>query len=70
MLDYLYRCAVNYQEIHNLKPNLVYLNNTHLQCVIKQLSTQHELRIRFNGIDLKIVLSPSLSHPSFSSTSS
>ena len=65
MLDYLYDSAVNYQKRHVLKPNLVYLNNNHFQSLQKQLKTHHQLADLFYEFDFKIVLSPSLTHPSF-----
>lgn len=64
MLDYLYDSAVNYQKLHGLKPNLVYLNNNHFQSLQFQLKAQHQLADLFNEFDLKIVLSPSMPHPS------
>ena len=65
MLDYLYNSAVNYQKLHGLKPNLVYLNNRHFQTLQNQLETHHQLADLFKQFDLKIVLSPSQTHPSF-----
>lgn len=65
MLDYLFESVVRYQNIHGLKPNLVYLNHQHLQCVLQQLETRDELSGWFHGLNIKIILSPSLGHPSF-----
>ena len=65
MLDYLYDSAVKYQILHGLKPNLVYLNNIHFQSLQYQLENQHQAANLFGEFDLKIVLSPTLTHPSF-----
>lgn len=65
MLDYLCDSAAKYQKFHGLKPNLVYLNNNHFRSLKYQLENQHKLTDLFNEFDLKIVLSPSMTHPSF-----
>ncbi|WP_455196309.1 hypothetical protein [Kaarinaea lacus] len=63
MLDYLYNSALQYQQLHGLKPNLVYLNNAHMQTLQKQLENQDQLALLFSALDLKVALSPSLPHP-------
>jgi len=65
MLDYLCDSVAKYQKLHGLKPNLVYLNNNHFQSLQHQLETHHQLANLFNEFDLTIVLSSSLTHPSF-----
>lgn len=65
MLDYLYNSALQYQQLHGLKPNLVYLNNAHMQTLQKQLENQDQLALLFSALDLKVALSPSLPHPCF-----
>jgi len=65
MLDYLYHSAVKHQNLHDLKPNLVYLNNKHFQSLQHQLKNRRQMADLFSEFDLKIVLSPSLTHPSF-----
>jgi hypothetical protein len=67
MLDYLYHSAINYQKQHGIMPNLIYLNGQHLQSVQIQLQKHHELANLLNTFKIKIVLSPTLSHPSFAS---
>lgn len=62
MLDYLYNSALQYQQLHGLKPNLVYLNNAHMQTLQKQLENQDQLALLFSALDLKVALSPSLPH--------
>lgn len=65
MLDYFYNSALQYQQLHGLKPNLVYLNNAHMQTLQKQLENQDQLALLFSALDLKVALSPSLPHPCF-----
>jgi len=65
MLDYLYQAALRYQELHGQIPNLLYLNNTHLRSLQLQLNTHHSLARLFGEWNLKVALSPNLSHPSF-----
>lgn len=65
MLDYLYNSALQYQQLHGLKPNLVYLNNAHMQTLQKQLENPDQLALLFSALDLKVALSPSLPHPCF-----
>ena len=65
MLDYLYHSALRYQELHGQTPNLLYLNNAHLRSLQIQLESQNPLARLFGEWDLKIALSPGLSHPSF-----
>ena len=40
MLDYLYNSALQYQQLHGLKPNLVYLNTVHMQTLQQQLESK------------------------------
>ncbi|WP_455223265.1 hypothetical protein [Kaarinaea lacus] len=65
MLDYLYYSAMRYQELHGKAPNLLYLNHAHLKSLQMQLESQNPLTRFFREWDLKIALSPNLSHPSF-----
>jgi hypothetical protein len=65
MLDYLYHSVLKYQELHGQIPNLLYINRHHLQYLQRQLETQEPLALLFGKWNLKIALSPSLSHPSF-----
>ncbi len=65
MLDYLYYSAEMYQQLHGLKPNLVYLNNNHYLSLQHQLEIQNQLTLIFGEFEIKIVLAPLLIHPSF-----
>ena len=65
MLDYLYNTALDYQQAHSLKPNLLYLNNSHFLSLQNQLISSDELALAFGALELKVVLSPSLPHPCF-----
>ena len=67
MLDYLYLSAINYQKQHGKMPNLVYLNGQHLQSVQLQLHQHHEFANLLDIFQIKIVLSPTLPHPTFAS---
>jgi len=65
MLDYLYQSALRYQELHGQVPNLLYLNNIHLNSLQSQLNSHHSLARLFGEWNLKVAISPSLPHPSF-----
>jgi hypothetical protein len=65
MLDYLYHSAVNYQKLHGYLPNLVYMNDRHLKSLQGQLQNSNEFANLFNSSEIKIVLSHTLTHPSF-----
>ena len=65
MLDYLYHSAVNYRKLHGYLPNLVYMNDQHLKSLQDQLQNNNEFANLIKSSKIKIVLSQTLSHPSF-----
>ena len=64
MLSYIIRIAEEYRSLHGVYPNLIYLNNIHLNILKLELGNPEDIHLVMSELGIEINLNQSKIHPS------
>jgi len=64
MLSYIIRIAEEYRSQHGVNPNLIYLNNIHLNILKLELGNPEDIHLVMSDLGIEINLDQSKTHPS------
>ena len=72
MFNFICQCASEFEKLHGIKPDVLYLSEKHLEQLKSQqgLDSIDEFFLQVASIHLNIVLSPSIMHPAVSNVHS
>jgi hypothetical protein len=63
MLSFIYRLVRDFEKEHGIHPNLLYLNQTHLQSLYQQLESDEQLDRLVSLLGMEIILTQEVMHP-------
>lgn len=63
MLSHIYRVCTEFERSHGCRPNLLYLNKTHLAQLLEDLSGWPNFESALRFLDMELVLSDEVVHP-------
>jgi len=63
MLSFIYRLVRHFEKEHGIRPNLLYLNPTHLNSLREQLNACHQLDEIVELLGMEIVITRETMHP-------
>ena len=63
MLSFIYNLVDQFQSAHGMRPNLLYLNETHLQHLQDGFSDEYDLSHITEFLDMEIIIDHGIVHP-------
>jgi hypothetical protein len=63
MLSFIYNLVNNFETSHGLRPNLLYLNETHLHHLAEGFSDEYDLFEIMNMLQMEIIIDNEAVHP-------
>lgn len=63
MLSFIYRLVRDFEKEHGIRPNLLYINPSHLQSLHEQLDSNEQLDRLVDLIGMEIVITREVVHP-------
>lgn len=63
MLSFIYRLVRDFEKEHGIHPNLLYLNQKHLQSLYQQLESDEQLDRLVSLLGMEIVITQEVMHP-------
>ena len=63
MLSFIYRLVRDFEKEHGIQPNLLYLNQMHLNFLREQLSPAEQPNAIFRQLGLEIIITQEATHP-------
>ena len=64
MLSHIIRIAEEYRSQHGVNPNLIYLNNIHLNILKLELGNPEDIHLVMHDLGIEVYLDQSKTHPS------
>jgi len=63
MLSFIYSLVNGFESSHGIRPNLLYINETHLQHLIEQFDPDYDLFKIMDFLGMEIIIDKTLVHP-------
>ena len=63
MLSFIYSLVNGFESSHGIRPNLLYLNEIHLQRLIEQFDPEYDLFKIMDFLSMEIIIDKTLVHP-------
>ena len=63
MLSYIFRLIDHFQRQHGVEPNLLYLNELHMQELIKAFASRQTLQSITDLLGMELIISRDITHP-------
>lgn len=63
MLSFLYRLATQYEQQHGFRPNVLYINPSHFQCLKQALAEIHGLAELTQLLGMEVILTTDACQP-------